>query len=657
MKAKTIFITILLTFTLTNLFVLAQTSIKIPEFKKSAQVWPKNINTRETAFADLDNDGDLDCVFASMYSPSLVLLNDGKGNFTDSGQLLQNEMHGIAIGDVDGDGDQDLYFAPIRKQMYPLYFNKGNGTFEKSTLVVDVNNTVQLFDIDNDGDFDAYLSGEGILLNDGKGNFSKKGSIGFHPRRFGDLNKDGYIDVIREKAMPDVTGTTLVVYLNDKKGNFNEYSTVPIGNSGIASSGCEFADIDGDGDKDIIYLNYERGYPSGILINDGTGKFTNSGQKLLSVVRTWGFLGTGDLNGDGSIDIVITSKQNPSQVWLNNGKGEFADSGIRLGEGEGNMWTNCVLKDIDNDGDLDVFISNRMSGEHGLWFNQLIENKGAYLGQNPPGMTPEVFAPGIISTKKQNDSNITFSPDLQEFFFSRRTPGKTDNRLWYSRVEKGKLRVPEPAPFTYNCLEEYPCLSPNGKRLYYLSKRPLPGEKTLSERGNIWFVDKIQDEWGKPQLLGSPLNDYNPRYFSFDSNGILYFLRPEPREISCAKLKDGRYSEIQRLPEEINSLTGVHHPAISPDGSYIIFDSFRSEDNRITGGLHISFKKPDGSWTKAVSMEKVLKASDAYINCNARITPDGKYIFFGKYVSDSVAEDFYWVSDEIIEELRPEELK
>ena len=283
--------------------------------------------------------------------------------------------------------------------------------------------------------------------------------------------------------------------------------------------------------------------------------------------------------------------------------------------------------------------------------------KGTYLGQKPPGTIPEVFAPGIISTKKQNDSNITFSPDFQEFFFSRRTPGKTDNRLWHSRIENGKLTIPVTPPFSYDCLEEYPCLTPDGKRLYFYSRRPLPGENILSEQGNIWYVDKIQDKWGVPQFLGSPFNDYHPVYFSFENDGTLYFLRPEPREISCAVLKDGRYSEIKRLPEEINSMPGVHHPAISPDGGYIIFDSFRNENNRITGGLHISFKKRDGSWTKAVSMHKVLKATDEYINCNARITPDGKYIFFGKYVSDSVEEDLHWVSAEIIEELRPDNFK
>lgn len=65
----------------------------------------------------------------------------------------------------------------------------------------------------------------------------------------------------------------------------------------------------------------------------------------------------------------------PSLVLFNDGKGRFVDSGIRLATEKGNTWANCVLKDLDNDGDIDVFIANRVSGNHGLWFNQVMENK------------------------------------------------------------------------------------------------------------------------------------------------------------------------------------------------------------------------------------------------------------------------------------------
>jgi hypothetical protein len=184
--------------------------------------------------------------------------------------------------------------------------------------------------------------------------------LGFEPLGFCDLNGDGAVDGIDASR----------VYLNDGRGRFAQSTAVLPGNFDRHG----FADVDGDGDSDVLVLN--TGQPSCVWLNDGTGKLRDSGQALPSFVQGWGFVGAGDLTGDGFVDIVITNKDNPAQVWVNDGKGRFADSGVRLGDGAGNTWTNCVLRDFDNDGDIDVFITNRESGQHGLWFNQLAERGG-----------------------------------------------------------------------------------------------------------------------------------------------------------------------------------------------------------------------------------------------------------------------------------------
>ena len=282
--------------------------------------------------------------------------------------------------------------------------------------------------------------------------------------------------------------------------------------------------------------------------------------------------------------------------------------------------------------------------------------KGPYLGQKPPGMTPEVFAPGIVSIEEGKEYKITFSPDLQEIFFTRRTPKGRNDRLWYNRLENGKLTIPKIAPFSYDCLESDACFSPDGKRLYYSSRRPLPGEEGLSQRNNIWFTDRTAEGWNEPQLLGSPINDYQPVYFSFTNSGTLYFTCPRPREICCAELKNGQFSEVRRLPDEINYLKFVAHPAVAPDGSYIIVDSYYLENNRIVGSLYVSFNKPDGSWTQAVSMKEALNASDSDIYASARVTPDGKYIFFEKYIRETDKSDIYWVDAKVIDEIKADSI-
>ncbi|UCE22145.1 MAG: PD40 domain-containing protein, partial [Candidatus Aminicenantes bacterium] len=73
--------------------------------------------------------------------------------------------------------------------------------------------------------------------------------------------------------------------------------------------------------------------------------------------------------------------------------------------------------------------------------------KGPYLGQKPPGMTPEVFAPRIISTTEYTELGCTFSPDGKEFYFTRFTP---DRNIWVCRLKDEVWQKPEPASFNSN---------------------------------------------------------------------------------------------------------------------------------------------------------------------------------------------------------------
>ncbi|MGD8537284.1 MAG: hypothetical protein PVI66_01055 [Candidatus Aminicenantes bacterium] len=279
-----------------------------------------------------------------------------------------------------------------------------------------------------------------------------------------------------------------------------------------------------------------------------------------------------------------------------------------------------------------------------------------YLGQMRPGMTLEIFAPGIVTTDK-SESAITVSPDLKEVYFLRKSPKVADNRVWYSRVEKGKLTRSRIAPFSYDCMEGYPCFTPDGKRLYFISLRPAPGQDQVSEWGNIWFADKEENSWSEPKFLDSPINDLGPHYLSMDNKGTLYFGSGVMKCIYCAKGEDGGYSEAIRLPDEINNLEGVSHPGIAPDGSYLMVDSFWRENDRIEGSLFISFKRPDGSWTKAIDMKNVLKIDDSYIWCSATVTPDGKYIFVERFIQEESKSDLFWVRAEIVEQLKPDVLE
>jgi len=95
------------------------------------------------------------------------------------------------------------------------------------------------------------------------------------------------------------------------------------------------------------------------------------------------------------------------------------------------------------------------------------ELKGPYLGQKPPGMVPEIFAPGIISTD-EFEFGGTFSPDGETYFFTKRSEYEEDeNRIFYSRLVNEKWSDPQIAPFTKDVFEFEPIISPDGQRLYF----------------------------------------------------------------------------------------------------------------------------------------------------------------------------------------------
>ncbi len=342
--------------------------VTAPQLEPGSQVFEERDRIWESALADLDADGDLDLVLTSLGSGTAVLLNDGRGHFAKTDQQFENGTHGIAIGDLDGDGDQDLFFALLREGS-AIYANDGHARFRRTNtdLSLRASEIVRLADIDHDGDLDAYLWWRRELcINDGKGNFSK-GSLELpNAQSFCDLDDDGAIDILTAER-----GSGFRVYRNDGAGGFAEHSFVP--NASLTFCYTAFADVDHDGDLDVIFTNgtEKEKHPAGVLLNDGHGMLSDSGLRLSSVA--YGFIGTGDLDNDGWIDLVFTGRDTPPRIWMNHGDGTFVDSGPSLGEG-GN-WNNCIIDDLDGDGDNDVFVTKVFGGSHGVYFNRLDKDR------------------------------------------------------------------------------------------------------------------------------------------------------------------------------------------------------------------------------------------------------------------------------------------
>jgi len=252
-----------------------------------------------------------------------------------------------------------------------------------------------------------------------------------------------------------------------------------------------------------------------------------------------------------------------------------------------------------------------------------VKIKDSYFGQEAPEGIAKVFSPGQISSGL-NDRDITISADFDEIFYCvLEKPHFTI--VWIKKDENGNWRKPQIAPFSGMFDDCEPMFSPDGKRLYFCSNRPLD-DSGKEKDYDIWSVEKTADGWMKPVNLGSPINtSRNEFYPSLTSDNTLYFTSSNMK-IMRAKFQKGVYLEPQLLSDSINTNVGEYNAVIAPNESFIIFTSHGWPDNMGQGDLYISFRNPDGTWTKAKNLGE--KVNSQATEMSPSLSPDGKYLFF-----------------------------
>jgi Tol biopolymer transport system component len=308
---------------------------------------------------------------------------------------------------------------------------------------------------------------------------------------------------------------------------------------------------------------------------------------------------------------------------------------------------------------------------------------GPYLGQKPPGMTPEIFASGIISTGL-NEGVCSFMPDGSEIVFTviYRKPHsqKIFSSLVTSKMKNGVWLPPEVLEFSGSkYMDGYPFISYDGKELFFQSDRPT-NRADLRDQYNIWSCKRIKDGWSEPGPLPSPINGRgNVSGPSMSKSGVFYFTligSDSGDVIYESQFKDGKFSEPKKMQENLDSKYNSFDGVISPDGSYYILCVYDKEDSLGGTDLYITFKDDKGNWTPLKNLGE--KINTKYNEGSANITADGNYIFFSgpgtghNYFDDVLSyadilnfnvkpqcgnSDIYWVSAKIIEELKPKSLE
>lgn len=255
-----------------------------------------------------------------------------------------------------------------------------------------------------------------------------------------------------------------------------------------------------------------------------------------------------------------------------------------------------------------------------------------YLGQTPPGATPKLFAPGVVSTGLY-ERDFAVTSEGREIFF---TVMGGFSVILRCRQVQGRWEGPEVAPFSGGpvVMDAEPALSADGNRLYFLSTRPTDGSAPRPGWVNqdLWFVERTATGWSEPRNVGEPVNSSDEEFYpSLTRQGTLYFTRGREQgkvsEVWRARWEGGRFLKAERLPEIINGVGPVFNACISPDERMLVFCAAGRKGNLGPSDYWIAFRKADDTWTESKNLGEPFNGPGLQA-ISPSFSSDGKYFFF-----------------------------
>ncbi len=289
-----------------------------------------NAHILEVAFADVDGDGDLDVIAALEGDENRLYLNDGTGKLTWKKGVFKAAKHDtehVRAVDFDGDGNIDVIFVAEDDQTHEYYLGNGDGTFR------DVSDRLL-----------AMSEGNGLDV--------------------GDVNGDGLPDVVVGNSGAEGQN---FLWINDpaNPGFFIDRTRENLPQVNDATQGIKLADLNGDGHLDMLVANEVP--PNRLLINDGTGVFTEHPEQLeLLVPLETREVFTVDVDGDGDLDVLFSNLTSNAREWdkdpqmrilINDGNANFTDeTAERLPANKFSSWAATWI-DFDHDGHPDLLVS------------------------------------------------------------------------------------------------------------------------------------------------------------------------------------------------------------------------------------------------------------------------------------------------------------
>ena len=387
--------------------------------------------------ADLDGDGDVDAIAAEN---NLVAWyeNNGQGVFGERQTITTEAASGesVVAADIDGDGDLDVLSGSARDGELAWYENTdGDGAFGLQRIVDPLaigNESVRAADIDGDGDLDV-LSGarHGIAWyenTDGQGAFGDRRMVTTRTNwtesvAAADLDGDGDVDALSASKYDD----KVAWYENtDGQGRFGDQRVLT--HAAAGSRSAVTADIDGDGDQDVISASVSDDKVAWYENTDGHGKFGR--QRVISRDADGASsVYVADVDGDGDADVLSASSLDGKVAWYENldGRGTFSDERI-ISLGAARV-DSVFAADLDGDGDLDVLSTSSRRKNILAWYENE-DGAGTFgsartIGQNDESRSidvADVDGDGDLDVLEAFDSGVAWyeNEDGAGSFGSRR---------------------------------------------------------------------------------------------------------------------------------------------------------------------------------------------------------------------------------------------
>ena len=268
--------------------------------------------------------------------------------------------------------------------------------------------------------------------------------------------------------------------------------------------------------------------------------------------------------------------------------------------------------------------------------------EGDYFGQETPQDSAIMFAPEIVSVTNRYEYGLAISPNHDEYFFT--SEGSEDstylNGLLSIKRIGDKWLKPQKANLNQEGLwEQEAFFSPDGKTIYYA----VANNKMVK----LWKSEKIENGWSKGIELNSPVNDSSKIIFyaTFSDNDNMYYTNVMERKVFMSPNENGEYNKIIDL-----GLSKGGHGFIAPDESFILIDA-SGDDSFGKRDIFVAFKTENGKWDEPINLGK--KINTKYSETCPSLSPDGKYLFFGRYNDENEKSNIYWISSKVIKELMP----